>query len=121
MMCYLIKHMILFGEKIKKKNKVHVIIILVLAIIWRYFMGDGIQPEIGDPYVFPTLGFFACAIVFGEISRRLFRFFFKKKPNRKEKYIKPEINLNRLDKAEDKEALRFGIFWSIIWVVWTIL
>lgn len=114
--------MSILGEEIKSSNLSRVTIIFIIAIIWRIYMGDTIQPKIRDPYIFPIIGFFMVAIICGELTRRLFRVFFKKgkKHHKKQKYILPEEALKTRESQGDIEALNFAIFWSFLWMMMAI-
>lgn len=104
--------MMLFGEKIEKENRNKIVILLVLAILWRIEMGDKIQTSIRDSYIFPTLGFLLFALITGEITRKLYRSFRPESKIFLYNYTEAQI-----EKKRDQLTLNFAIFWAFAWLV----
>ncbi len=101
----------LIGHDIKSSNFTKVIILLGIGIVWRIVMGDTLNTQIRDPYIFPVIGFLMVSVILGELTCRLYRFFVKI-DNSKPKPI--------LEMQGDQEALYFGIGWGIFFILLTL-
>lgn len=108
--------MYLFGEKVKTENSSRTIGIIVCAIIWRYFVDYDFEGGIRDPYILPTIGFVMSTILLGELSRRLFRLFIPKANKRHHKHLNQEQQVKDNERQNDREALNFGLLWSILFI-----
>ena len=104
----------LLGKEITLSNSSRVLILLSLGVIWRIILGDGVDLIVRDKYIFPVIGFLFLVVVLGELTRRIYRFFFVKKWGKRTKYMHPEYKLALKDKEDDLEALNYAMFWSII-------
>ncbi len=106
--------MYLLGEFVKSSNLSRVIVLLIVAIIWRIFLGNNIEIALREPYITPVLGFLVIAVVIGELSRRLFRFFFKKRDNRQTKLMSPENRVRFFKQKDETETLNIAILLSVL-------
>ena len=107
----------LLGKEITLSNSSRVLILLSLGVIWRIILGDGVDLIVRDKYIFPVIGFLFLVVVLGELTRRIYRFFFVKKWGKRTKYMHPEYKLALKDKEDDLEALNYAMFWSIILIL----
>lgn len=98
------------GENLKRANKSRAILLLVIAVAWRIVSEGDFSDLLGDPYIYPVIGFFMVATIVGELTRK----FISILPF---KTTTEPINERHKDQLEDTAALNFGIMWGFIYLL----
>jgi len=108
----------LFGENVKQSNVPRIILLAALSVLWRILAGDFYEgPQ--NKYVFPVLAFGFISVLVGELTRKIFRLFFKEKGQ----VVKTtdQTESEEVENGRDTDALNFSLMWAVIFILITVL